>query len=176
MEVNNQQEGESHQRVPATQSEALSLELIRTETVLSRMPVHNLAKQGRVNIQIVKTTPTGEVELKWEVSYSERYGQARQLAYKLDTIVVDQRIDETGRPLPERICIGSLNQIAQDLGIAAAHGTTSTNLKRAFRQNALAGITAKFRYKGNDGTERTLEATFTRYSVIFTGEKLSDGR
>jgi hypothetical protein len=115
------------------------------------------------------------VELKWEVSYSDRYGQARQLAYKLDTIVVDQRIEEVGRPLPHRICLGSLNQIAQELGLAADHGTTSQHLKRAFRQNALAGITAKFKYKGNDGSERTLEATFTRYSVIFTGEKFSDG-
>jgi len=84
------------------------LELIRTETVLSRLPVHNLAKQGRVNIQIIKTTPTGEVELKWEVSYSERYGQARQLAYKLDTIIINQRIDEAGRPLPKLLRIGSL--------------------------------------------------------------------
>jgi hypothetical protein len=157
-------------------AELSPLSLIRTETILSKFPVHNLAKKGRVDIQIMKAGAKGDIELKWEVSYSERYGQARQLAYKLDTIVVDQRIDETGRPLPERICLGSLNQIAQDLGIAADHGTTSKNLKRAFRQNALAGITAKFRYKGNDGTERTLEATFTRYSVIFTGEKLSDGR
>jgi len=108
MEVINQQEGETHTRVPSTQSEALSLELIRTETVLSRLPVHNLAKQGRVNIQIIKTTPTGEVELKWEVSYSERYGQARQLAYKLDTIIINQRIDEAGRPLPKLLRIGSL--------------------------------------------------------------------
>jgi hypothetical protein len=29
--------------------------------------VHNLAKTGKVNIQIIKTTPSGEVELKWEV-------------------------------------------------------------------------------------------------------------
>src|SRR5947207_3214887 len=88
------------------------LSVIRTETVLSRLPIHNLAKKGNVNIQILKTTPAGEVELKWEVSYSDRYGQARQLAYKLDTIVIDQRIEEAGRPLPERICLGSLRDVA----------------------------------------------------------------
>jgi hypothetical protein len=151
------------------------LDVIRTETVLSKLPVHNLAKKGKVDIQILKTTSGGEVQLKWEVSYSDRYGQARQLAYKLDTIVIDQRIDELGRPLPQRISLGSLNQIAEELGLLTDHGTTSKHLKRAFRQNALAGITAKFTYKGNDGTERLLEATFTRYSVIFTGEKFSDG-
>jgi hypothetical protein len=176
MEVNNQQEGESHPRVPATQSEALSLELIRTETVLSRMPVHNLAKQGRVNIQIVKTTPTGEVELKWEVSYSERYGQARQLAYKLDTIIVNQRIDEAGRPLPKLLRIGSLNEICAELNLATHAGQNTKDLKRAFLQNASAFITAKFNYRANDGTERRVEAGVTRYGVIFTGEKLPDGR
>src|SRR6202044_1269238 len=176
MEGNNQQEGESHQRVPATQSEALSLELIRTETVLSRMPVHNLAKQGRVNIQIVQTTPTGEVELKWEVSYSERYGQARQLAYKLDTIIVNQRIDEAGRPLPKLLRIGSLNEICAELNLATHAGQNAKDLKRAFLQNASAFITAKFNYRANDGTERHVEAGVTRYGVIFTGEKLPDGR
>jgi hypothetical protein len=176
MEVNNQQEGEIHPRVPATQSEALSLDLIRTETVLSRMPVHNLAKQGRVNIQIVKTTPAGEVELKWEVSYSERYGQARQLAYKLDTIIVNQRIDEAGRPLPKLLRIGSLNEICAELNLATHAGQNAKDLKRAFLQNASAFITAKFNYRANDGTERHVEAGVTRYGVIFTGEKLPDGR
>jgi len=176
MEVNNQQEGESHSRVPGTKSEALSLELIRTETVLSRLPVHNLAKQGRVNIQIIKTTPSGEVELKWEVSYSERYGQARQLAYKLDTIIVNQRIDEAGRPLPKLLRIGSLNEICAELNLATHAGQNAKDLKKAFLQNASAFITAKFNYRANDGTERHVEAGVTRYGVIFTGEKLPDGR
>jgi len=176
MEANKQQEGEIHPRIAATQSEALSLELIRTETVLSRMPVHNLAKQGRVNIQIIKTTPAGEVELKWEVSYSERYGQARQLAYKLDTIIVNQRIDEAGRPLPKLLRIGSLNEICAELNLATHAGQNAKDLKRAFLQNASAFITAKFNYRANDGTERHVEAGVTRYGVIFTGEKLPDGR
>src|SRR5262249_32394871 len=33
----------------------------------------------------------------------------------------------------------------------------------------------KLSYKGVDGSERTLEATFNRYNVIFAGEKLPDG-
>ena len=36
-------------------------------------------------------------------------------------------------------------------------------------------ILAKLRYTATDGTERTLEAGFTRYSVVFTGERLPDG-
>ena len=32
------------------------------------------------------------------------------------------------------------------------------------------------KYKSTDGAERTLEADFTRYSAVFTGEKLPDGK
>jgi hypothetical protein len=48
-------------------------------------------------------------------------------------------------------------------------------LKRAFHQNASASIVAYLRYRGRDGTARTLNAGFTRYSVILTGEPLPDG-
>ena len=176
MEALNQELGENHLSHSIAPSEAASLDIIRTETVLSRLPVHNLAKQGRVNIQIIKTTPTGEVELKWEVSYSDRYGQARQLAYKLDTIIVNQRIEEAGRPLPRLLRIGSLNEICAELNLATHAGQNTKDLRRAFLQNASAFINAKFNYRANDGTERHVEAGITRYGVIFTGEKLPDGR
>jgi hypothetical protein len=144
---------------------------IRTETVLSRLPIHNLAKKGRVNIQIVKKDAEGRVTLQWEVSHSDRYGQPRAVAYKLDTIVINRRLDEEGRPLPKIVCLGSLRQIAEELGCK------DTNLvRRALRQNAFAGITARLTYPTADGGERRLEANFTRYGVILTGEKLPDGR
>ncbi len=176
MELNNQGVGENCSPISVGSAEQASLDIIRTETVLSRLPVHNLAKQGRVNIQIIKTTPTGEVELKWEVSYSDRYGQARQLAYKLDTIIINQRIEEAGRPLPKLLRIGSLNDICAELNLATHAGQNAKGLKRAFLQNASAFINAKFNYRANDGTERHVEAGVTRYGVIFTGEKLPDGR
>jgi hypothetical protein len=37
-------------------------------------------------------------------------------------------------------------------------------------------INAKLHYKAADGTERRLEAGFTRYSVVFTGERLPNGK
>ena len=98
---------------PGDPLSALPLDIIRTETVLSKLPVHNLAKMGRVDIQILKQGLNGQVELKWEVSYSDRYGQARQLAYKLDTIVIDRAIEAAGKPLPERINLGSLREISE---------------------------------------------------------------
>jgi hypothetical protein len=144
---------------------------IRTETVLSRLPIHNLAKKGRVNIQIVKKDADGHVTLQWEVSHSDRYGQPRAVAYKLDTIVINRRLDEEGRPLPKMVCLGSLREIADELGCG------DTNLvRRAMRQNAFAAITARLTYTTAAGHERRIEANFTRYSVIFTGEKLPDGR
>ena len=155
-------------------SQPTPLDIIRSETVLSKLPVHNLSKKGRIDIQIVKQGSNGQVELKWEVSYSDRYGQARQLAYKLDTLVIDRAIDEAGKPLPERLKLGSLREISEQLG-ASEGGQNLKSLKRAFHQNAGAYIVAKFKYKSNDGTEKLLEAGFTRYSVIFTGDALKDG-
>ena len=35
------------------------LNIIRTETVFSRLPVHNLTKNGRVDIQIIRKNETG---------------------------------------------------------------------------------------------------------------------
>lgn len=145
--------------------------IIRTETVLSKLPIHNLAKKGRVDIQITKKNERGEVDLHWEVSYNDRYGQPRQLAYKLDTLVINRRIDEVGRPLPKIIRLESLKQICESLGLTIS-GRSKSDVKKAFHQNAGSYIIAKLNYKGRDGTERRLEAGFTRYSVVFTGETL----
>ena len=80
MEVNNQEGGESRLPVTIPTAEAAALDIIRTETVLSRLPVHNLAKKGSISIQILKKTSTGEVELLWRISPSRDYGEPRQLA------------------------------------------------------------------------------------------------
>jgi hypothetical protein len=156
------------------ESDLIPLNVIRSETVLSRLPIHNLSKQGRINIEIRKRNERGAVELLWEVSYNERYGQPRQLAYKLDTIIVNRRVEEAGRPLPKAIRIGSLREICKELDLS--EGESTNQIKRAIHQNAGTYITAKLNYVGNDGVERKLEAGFTRYNVIFTGEKLPDGR
>jgi hypothetical protein len=77
-------------RKPKLQPAELSaLNIIRTETVLSRLPIHNLAKRGNVDIHIVKKNARGELSLHWDISYSEKYGNARQLAYRLDTLVIN---------------------------------------------------------------------------------------
>jgi len=149
--------------------------IIRTETVLSRLPIHNLAKRGKVDIRITRRGRGGEIDLKWEVSHSDRYGQPRQLAYKVDTLIVNRRIDEVGRPLPVMLRLGSLGQICKEMGVPPS-GKNTNDLRRAMHQNAGAYITAKLKYKGTDGVERRLEAGFTRYGVVFTGERLPDGR
>jgi hypothetical protein len=151
------------------------LNIIRTETVLSKLPIHNLAKKGRVDIRIVRRSDAGEVQLKWEVSHSDRYGQPRQLAYKLDTLIVNRRIEEETRPLPNVIRIGSLKEICKELRIGES-GKNTNDLRNAFLQNASAFINARLTYRAADGTERRLEAGFTRYAVVFTGEQLPDGR
>lgn len=151
--------------------ELSSIQIIRTETVLSKLPVHNLSKTGDFEILINRRKPTGEVELHWSVSYNSKYGPPRQLAYKLDTLVVNRKIDEIGRPVPKVVRLGSLRDIARELGL----GGDTNQIRKALRQNAFTGITAKLTYRTAGGEERRIEADFTRYSVIFAGEKLPDG-
>ena len=81
--------------ITAGESQSLApLQIIRTETVISRLPIHNLVKGGTVNIQITQRNENGKVSLHWEVSPSNKYGHPGQLAYKLDTIIINRIIDE----------------------------------------------------------------------------------
>jgi cell division septum initiation protein DivIVA len=156
-------------------AELAPLNIIRTETVFSKLPVHCLSKKGRVDIRILQKGAKGDVRLKWQVSFNERYGQARQLAYKLETLVINRRIDESPRPLPIVIRIGSLKEVCKYLGVTES-GKNVRDLRIAFLQNASAFIDAQLNYRDRDGVERRIEAGFTRYGVVFTGEKLPDGR
>ena len=99
-------------------------------------------------------------------------GLRGQLAYKLDTLIVNRKMEEAGRPVPKLIRLGSLRDIAEELGM----GGNTNEVKRAFRQNAGAFVTMKVSYKTLEGKRKTLEADFTRYNVIFTGELLPDER
>lgn len=160
---------------PEQSAELPALNVIRTETVLSRYPVHKLAKQGSVSIEIREENEDGELRTQWEVSHNSKYGQPGPLAYKLDTLIINRRIEEGPRPIPKIIKLGSLREICEELGLAEG-GKNKSDLKKALYQNAFAGITAKLSYKASDSREQTIEAAFTRYSVVFTGEKFPDGR
>jgi hypothetical protein len=152
--------------------ELAPLSIIRTETALSRFPIHSLSKRGGVDIHITRANQKGEIDFSWEVSPNPKFGQPRQLAYKLDTTVINRILDELGRPLPRIIRLGNLREIAHELCL----GGDTNKVRKALRQNAFAAITAKMTYRGSDGTERALEADFTRYSIVFSGENLPDGR
>ena len=119
-----------------------------------------------------KEISRGDLKLRWEVTYAQKYGQPGPLAYKLDTLVIKRTVDQAGRPLPPFLCLGSLREIARELDL----GGNTARVKKALRQNAGAFITAKLTYKTVDKGEKMLEADFNRYGVIFTGEKLPDGR
>jgi len=114
------------------------------------LPFHELSKKGDVRIRITRKNELGELELLWDVSPNPRYGAPRQLAYKLDTIAVNRRLDELGRPLPKVIRLGSLRELSKELGRNIPTG----DIKKALLQNASAFITAKLAYRGKDATSR----------------------
>ena len=147
-------------------------EIIRTETALSRFPVHRLSKKGSISISIKVAKPNGELKTQWKISYNSEYGQPSPLAYKLDTLIINRRIEEEGKPLPKLIKLGSLTEIAQRMGTGEKN---TSAVKKALLQNAFAAITAKFTYRTKGGEEAFAEIADTRYGVIFTGEKLPGG-
>jgi len=158
------------------QLELIPQNTIRIETALSRFPVHKLAKRrGGITIDIKEATSAGEIKTRWKVSYNSEYGQPGALAYKVDSLIVNRKIDDERPSIPNVIKLGSLRDICQELGMRFS-GANTNDVKKALMQNALAGITAKLSYKASDGTERTIEAVFTRYSVVFTGDRFPDGR
>ena len=148
------------------------LTILRTETVLSKLPIHNLAKRGSVTMDITQTNAAGQLDLYWRVSPHPVFGEPRQLAYKLDTIVINRRIDDLGRPLPELIPLGTLREIARELNL----GSNTAAVKRALRQNAHTVIAVQLTYTDTQGGEHTVAFESTRYGVVFTGECLPDGR
>lgn len=148
---------------------------IRIETAFSRFPVHKLSRRGNISIEIREETTSGELKTRWEVDYQKKAGQPGPLAYKVDTLIVNRRIDEERPRIPKILKLGSLSEICRELGMRVSGGN-SNELKKAIHQNASAYITAKISYKGTDGTEQAIEAGFSRYSVIFTGERFPDGR
>jgi hypothetical protein len=158
----------------SAKSTAQKLEIIRTDTVISKLPAHNLFGQGSMNIQINKKDANGQTKLTWKVSFNAEFGEAGQLAYRIETLVINRRIDEAGRPVPTMIRLGSLSEVCEELGINPS-GANTNNVKRALQQNAGALITANLSYKSTDGAKNRLEATFTKYSVAFRGDELPNG-
>jgi hypothetical protein len=148
--------------------------ITRAETALSKYPVHNLSKANSITIHIHRKGDTGDADIQWSVSPSREYGEPRQLAYKVDTLVVSRRIDKAGRPIPRIIRLGSLRDLCQELSLSPG-GENLAGLRVALLQNASAFITAKLTYRGVDGGIKKFEAGFTRYSVVFTGEEMPNG-
>lgn len=158
----------------SAETEVAPLNRIRVETALSRFPIHHLAKKESVSIDLQYAGGEGEPDYKWEVTYNQKHGQPGPLAYKVDTLIVNRRIDEAGRPIPNVIKLGSLTELCTALSISDS-GENRANIRKSLHQNASAYITAKIRYRTKTGKEKWGEIGYTRYSVIFTGEALPNG-
>jgi hypothetical protein len=138
----------------------------------TELPVHQISKQGGVDIRIIRRAdPHGQITMQWKVEPNLALGQPGQLAYHLDTWIINRRLDHLPRPIPRLIRLGDLREIARELGF----GGDTNSVKRAFEQNATAFIRAKVEYKRRDGTRDTLEGYFNRYNLIYRGQTLPGG-
>ena len=145
---------------------------IRTEITLTRYPFHRIAKKGKVLIKQTSKNEKGKVVTTWEVKHPPG-----PLAYKIDTIVINRRIDDMrqGGQIRQLFKLGSLRDICNELGIKVS-GQNVNGIKEALRENAFAGITCKLEFTASDGAKRDFEFNTTRYTVIFTGEKLPNDK
>jgi hypothetical protein len=157
---------------PAIEDVTPQIEPIRVELLSTELPIHQLAKRGQEEIRIVqRKVAGGQVSLYWKVEPNLTAGRPGQLAYHLDTWVINRRLDDIGRPVPRIFPIGDLRQIARELGL----GGDTNAVRTAFEQNAAAFIRAKVAYRTKDGREETLEGYFNRYNVFYRGQKLPGG-
>jgi hypothetical protein len=110
-------------------------------------------------------------------------GVPRQLAYKLDSLIVNKVLDNVTKPLtrkggrravPEYVELGSMNKICKELGHTPS-GNMRRQIREAFDANIGTTIKAQITYKGHDGNEKSLKATFSRYAVVERGESLPSG-
>lgn len=145
---------------------------LRVEAVLSKLPVHDLSGEANEPIKIERKNERGKTEMLWHVGPG-LYGMPGPLAYRIDTAIINQRIDEQRPVIPKIIRLGSLRDILRELGLSAS-GTNIAAVKRALLQNATANIHAKVPYRTKYG-EATFEAGLTRYAVIFNDQPLPDG-
>src|SRR4051794_1124541 len=110
---------------PQPGTELIPLDTIRVETVLSRYPVHRLARRGSIKIAVSERRGLKDTSLKWNVSYNSEHGQPGPLAYKIDTLIINRRIEEASRPISRIIKLGSLNDICRELGISQGKNVVS---------------------------------------------------
>src|ERR1039458_6705451 len=131
---------------PQPSTDIIPLNPIRVETAPSRYPVHRLSRKGNIRIELRETAGREEPSLSWKVSYNSEYGQPGPLAYKLDTLIINRRIEEARRPIPRILKLGSLSDICRELCLADS-GKNRSDIKHSLFQNAFAGIQARTTYR-----------------------------
>ena len=155
---------------PVEESNALNL--IRTATALTRFPVHQLFKGKSSAIEISLKNDDGTLSLQWEVAPNPKFGDPGPLAYKIDTLIVNRRIEEAGNAIPEFIRLGSLREICSELGL----GGDTALVRKALLQNATTAIHARLKYRSKDKQRHTFEFASARYGVVFRGDDLPGGK
>ena len=99
---------------PLAEEEVAKVIPIRIETTLTRYPFHRIAKKVNVQIKQVRKNQRGKTETTWEVR-----NPPGPLAYKLDTIIINRRIDEMRNrgEVRQLFKLGSLRNMCDELDI-----------------------------------------------------------
>ena len=157
--------------VQASRRELDSINPLRSNVVLSKLPVHQLSKKDTTQIRLInRSQPGAQIDTYWKVFPNEEFGYPRQLAYRLDTLLINRKIDEAARPFPRIMRLGSLREIARELGLREED---TDRIKNALKQNSSAYISLKIPHP-TDG-DKYFEGHGARYNLAVKGQTLPDG-
>ena len=155
----------------ASRRELDSINPLRSNVVLSKLPVHQLSKKDTTQIRLInRSQPGAQIDTYWKVFPNEEFGYPRQLAYRLDTLLINRKIDEAARPFPRIMRLGSLREIARELELREED---TDRIKNALKQNSSAYISLKIPHP-TDG-DKYFEGHGARYNLAVKGQTLPDG-
>jgi len=136
-----------------------------------------MSKKDRIEIREIEETETEKIEIIWQVSRNIDSEFPSSFARRVHKEVIEKSLNNTKRPVPRLIKLGSLRQICKTMKISPSGGNCN-EIKKALENIKSAKITTKgtFRKKEKNGKKKYHEGHFNLYDMVFfTGETLPDG-
>ena len=153
------------------QLELTPFDITRNQTPFLRFPFHFLSPDVK-EIKFETQTDLDVTKEKWELVPNPSIGIPKALSYNIDKIVIEKRIYEAGKPLPSFIQIGSLREIAKELGNTSPE---TSKIRKALEQNSAMTVRGKIEVTDFNKKKRKIDISGSRYNVIFTGDEFPDG-
>lgn len=136
------------------------------------------SKKDKIEIKEKEITEEGEIEVLWKVVRGLERDFPSILARRIHKEVIEKILNNTKKPIPRLIKLGSLRNICREMNITGS-GRNFEKIKKALKDIKSAEIEAKgtFRQREKNGVKKFFEGSFNLYDMVFfTGETLPNGK